>query len=311
VLQPTVLDVGEVVESIAPMLRRVIGEHIELLIVHGDSLSRVIADRGQLEQVLMNLIVNARDAMPLGGTITVRTANVPLDEVRAGGGTSGRAVSLSVADTGTGMPDGVRERVFEPFFTTKDVGKGTGLGLSTVYGIVKQSGGTIDVDSTIGSGTTFTVTFPAATELEPSGLVLDTEAEVAGGTETILLVEDEEPVRLLATRTLEDRGYSVLAVGDPADALRLADTVDVDAILTDIVMPRLSGPQLVAQLSARGRAPAVIYMSGYADDALSQFELDHRITFLRKPFTSIGLARAVREALTARRDATTEAISAD
>ena len=312
VLQPTVLDLGEVVASIAPMFRRVIGEHIDLRVVRGDDLARIVADRGQLEQVLMNLIVNARDAMPSGGVITVTTANTTTATMpTAQRADAPVAVSLSVADTGVGMTQAVGDRAFEPFFTTKEVGKGTGLGLSTVYGIVTQSGGTITVDSAVGAGSTFTMTFPAVPERAATTPIGDDEADVTGGTETILLVEDEEPVRELARRALEERGYEVLAVPSSVDALVVATSAHIDAILTDVVMPELSGPQLVAHLSASGHTPVVVYMSGYADDALLRFELDPEMVFLRKPFTPTALARAVREALDTRTRAQGEMIGVD
>jgi signal transduction histidine kinase len=281
VLQPTVLDLGDVVNGIAPMLRRIIGEHIELRIQSSTPLGRVRADRGQVEQVLLNLAVNARDAMTAGGTLTIATANV------SGG------VSLVVSDTGIGMSDDVKDRIFEPFFTTKEPGKGTGLGLSTVYGIVNQSGGTINFDSALGRGTSFTIRLPAG---ETSAVE---EAELPRGTETILIVEDAEDVRILARRTLEERGYNVLVARNAEEALEIANARSIDVLLTDIVMPRTSGPQLVARYLATRPAPLVIYMSGYADDALAQYELDPAAVFLRKPFTPMTLARTVREALDA------------
>ena len=209
------------------------------------------------------------------------------------------------------MTPELRERIFEPFFTTKELGKGTGLGLSTVYGIVSQSGGTIDVDSAPGQGTTFTITLPVAAELETSVTAVVDEGEVRGGDETILLVEDEEPVRALACRTLEERGYTVLAAADAEEAWRMAAGREIDAVLTDVVMPQLSGPQLVSRMTPARTAMVVIYMSGYADDALLEFELDPSITFLRKPFTPTALARVVRSALDERRAPRRAAMGAD
>ena len=287
VLQPTVLDLGDVVDGIAPMLRRIIGEHIELRIKSVRPLGRVRADRGQIEQVLLNLAVNARDAMTAGGTLTIATANV------SGG------VSLVVTDTGIGMSDDVKDRIFEPFFTTKEPGKGTGLGLSTVYGIVNQSGGKISFDSALGRGTSFRITLPAAEMVAAGDTPVIEEAELPGGTETILIVEDAEDVRILARRTLEERGYTVLVARNAEEALEIANARTIDVLLTDIVMPRTSGPQLVARYLATRPAPLVIYMSGYADDALAQYELDQSAVFLRKPFTPMALARTVREALDA------------
>ncbi|MEP6494844.1 MAG: ATP-binding protein [bacterium] len=300
VLQPTVLDLGDVVKGIAPMLRRIIGEHIVLRIETGASLARVRADRGQLEQVLLNLAVNARDAMTGGGTLTIATANVfdsatPPDADRD----EARAVSLAVSDTGQGMTDDVRDRIFEPFFTTKEAGKGTGLGLSTVYGIVKQSDGTIAVNTAPGKGTTFTISLPPAQTMAVTEIAAPDDSELPRGTETILIVEDAEDVRILARRSLVERGYKVLAARNAAEALEIGAAGTIDVLLTDIVMPNTSGPQLVAEYVAIRRAPIVIYMSGYADDALVRYELDPNVVFLRKPFTPAVLARTVRAALDA------------
>jgi signal transduction histidine kinase/CheY-like chemotaxis protein len=306
VLQPTVLDLGEVVDGIAPMLRRIIGEHIELRIDSRPPLARVRADRGQLEQVLLNLAVNARDAMTGGGTVTIATRNIvdgapgPLLD-RAGAS----AVTLVVSDTGAGMPAEIRDRIFEPFFTTKEPGKGTGLGLSTVYGIVNQSGGTIAVDSAVGKGTTFTITLPAAGVMAASMPRDEEDIHLSRGNETILIVEDAEDVRILARRSLEELGYTVLVARNAADALEISAAGSIDLLLTDIVMPHTSGPQLVAKYLAERPAPIVVYMSGYADDALARYELDPTIVFLRKPFTPSVLARTVREALDAARGAST------
>jgi two-component system, cell cycle sensor histidine kinase and response regulator CckA len=236
---------------------------------------------------LLNLAVNARDAMTAGGTLTIATGNVA------------RGVSLVVSDTGIGMTDDVKDRIFEPFFTTKEPGKGTGLGLSTVYGIVNQSGGAITFDSTLGHGTSFTITLPAAEMVAVSDASVVEEVELARGTETILIVEDAEDVRILARRTLEERGYTVLVARNAEEALEIANAREIDVLLTDIVMPRTSGPQLVAKYVETRPAPLVIYMSGYADDALAQYELDPAAVFLRKPFTPTILARTVREALDA------------
>ncbi|HEY4305866.1 MAG TPA: ATP-binding protein [Gemmatimonadaceae bacterium] len=299
VLQPTVLDLSDVVSGIAPMLRRIIGEHIVLRIENSAPLARIRADKGQLEQVLLNLAVNARDAMPSGGHLTIATSN---------GGSADRAtareVALVVSDTGIGMSDEVKERVFEPFFTTKEAGKGTGLGLSMVYGIVNQSGGRIAFESDVGTGTAFIITLPAA---ESVGVAEDTIVEAedrSRGTESILIVEDAEDVRTLARRTLEERGYTVRVARNAAEALEISAAGRVDLLLTDIVMPQTSGPQLVATYLATRPVPAIVYMSGYADDALDQYELDPKVVFLRKPFTPSILARTIRETLNATRGAT-------
>jgi signal transduction histidine kinase len=296
VLQPTVLDLGDVVNGIAPMLRRIIGEHIVLEIETAPPLARVHADRGQLEQVLLNLAVNARDAMPAGGTLTIGTSNVRIPSDRR---ITPRNVSLVVRDTGVGMPDDVKDRIFEPFFTTKEVGKGTGLGLSMAYGIVKQSGGTISVESEVGKGAAFTITLPVAEQISFGDLPGDDASALPSGNETILIVEDAEDVRILARRTLEERGYIVRVARNAAEALEIAGSTGVDVLLTDIVMPQTSGPQLVAEYLASRPAPLVIYMSGYADDALAHYELDPKTVFLRKPFTPAVLARTVRAAIDA------------
>jgi len=299
VLQPTVLDLGDVVNGISPMLQRIIGEHIELEIETGASLARVRADRGQIEQVLLNLAVNARDAMPGGGRLTIATANVARGA--PGDRDPATAVTLVVRDTGTGMPDDVKDRIFEPFFTTKEPGKGTGLGLSMVYGIVQQSGGAIAVESALGRGTSFTITLPAVEVMANSDVQRFDEDDLPAGTESVLIVEDAEDVRILARRTLEERGYSVRVARNAAEALEISAAGRVDVLLTDIVMPQTSGPELVAEYLSTRPAPLVIYMSGYADDALSHYELDPGAVLLRKPFTPAMLARTVRNAIDAAR----------
>jgi CheY-like chemotaxis protein len=299
VLQPRVLDPRMVVDGIEPMLRRLIGEHIELRVTHAADLAPVKVDPGQLEQVLMNLVVNARDAMPDGGRLTIETANV--FSSRSGRGTSQR-VALRVSDTGIGMTPEIRERIFEPFFTTKGPGKGTGLGLSTVYGIVQQSGGVIDVITAPGRGTTITIELPRANE--PAAPVQPpAEEELPRGTETVLLVEDEAEVRSYARRTLEGCGYTVIAASNPVEALSLVreQRQRIDALVTDVVMPHMTGPQLAAALAELQPVSCIVYMSGYADEAILQLEIDRRHAFLRKPFTPFTLARALRDALDANR----------
>jgi CheY-like chemotaxis protein len=294
-----VLEVRDVVRGIEPMLRRLIGEHIDLRIEVDSEIARIKADPGQLEQVIVNLVVNARDAMPDGGRLTIAATMTTDAETRA------PRVVLSVMDTGFGMADSVRDRIFEPFFTTKEPGKGTGLGLSTVYGIVRQSGATIEVDSAPGQGTTFTIAFPPVTEWVEEDRASEDE-KLLTGTENVLLVEDDESVRAFARRTLEACGYTVLSASDGVEALALAGrtTGRIDALLTDIVMPRMNGPQLVERFIAGHSAAAVIYMSGYADDRIMQLEIDPGISFLRKPFTQQALARAIRDALDSTRRAT-------
>ena len=297
VLQPTVLDLAEVAQGIAPMLQRIIGEHIELRLETPAPLARVRADRGQLEQVLLNLAVNARDAMAEGGVLTIATHNVVDVSQRA----TSRGVSLVVTDTGVGMSDEIRERIFEPFFTTKEPGKGTGLGLSTVYGIVNQSGGTIAVKSAQGRGTVFTIVLPAAETMGDGVVRVPDDGEMPSGSETVLIVEDAEDVRILARRTLVERGYTVLVARNAEEAMEIAGARRIDVLLTDIVMPQTSGPQLVARYQSLHNSPLVVYMSGYADDALAQYELDPNVVFLRKPFTPASLARAIRDSLDGKR----------
>jgi CheY-like chemotaxis protein len=266
----------------------------------------VRADRGQLEQVLLNLAVNARDAITTGargggGLLTMETRNDVIAPAYVGQ-SENRGVLLIVTDTGTGMSEETKERIFEPFFTTKELGKGTGLGLSTVYGIVNQSGGTIRVDSELGRGTSFTVSLPAAESMALAETTSIEDLESPTGNETILIVEDAEDVRTLARRTLEERGYTVLVARNAAEALEISAVGHIDLLLTDIVMPETSGPQLVAQYLEVRPEPAVIYMSGYSDDALVQYELEAAAVFLRKPFSPAGLARIVRDTLDASHD---------
>jgi PAS domain S-box-containing protein len=305
VLAPRVLDVNDVLEGMAPMLRRLIGEQIDLVTVPAAGLGRVKADTGQLEQVILNLAVNARDAMPEGGRLTIETANVELDErfVRDHrGARPGAHVALSVRDTGSGMDAATRTRLFEPFFTTKAAGKGTGLGLATVYGIVKQSGGYIAVDSEPGKGATFTMFLPRVdASVENAGVAPET-GEFPRGTETILLVEDEETVRDLAREILVQSGYTVIGARHGGEALLIGDqhAGPIHVLVTDVVMPELGGRELANRLAARRPGLKVVYMSGYTDERLAHHGvLEPGTVFLRKPLTPDTLARKVREILDA------------
>jgi signal transduction histidine kinase len=292
VLQPRVIDLDDTVSGMHEMMRRLIGSHIELRVTHDGEPSRIKADPSQLEQVLLNLVVNARDAMPDGGKVTVSTRH----QTDASGA---RWVALRVTDTGTGMSKAVRERVFEPFYTTKETGKGTGLGLSTVYGVVAQSGGTIEVDSIVGKGTTFTVLFPAVGE-SVTTVAHDEAGSAPEGSETILLVDDDDAIRRLAEQALVSYGYTVVLARTGVEALTIARTMPrLDVLITDIVMPQLSGPQLAERIMAKFPAPCVIYMTGWVNDATMELELDTDVTLLRKPFTPLELARTVRGALDA------------
>jgi signal transduction histidine kinase len=294
VLQPRVLDLEYVVHGMESMIRRLVGPHIFCEVSHA-GVTRIKADPGQLEQVLLNLAVNARDAMPHGGTLTITTGQRLNKDGREN-------VVLEVRDTGVGMSADTLERVFEPFFTTKEVGKGTGLGLSTVYGIVAQSGGTIEVDSTLGVGTTFRVYFPPATESIVIRGDTESDTELPRGNETILVVDDEEAVLEFVRRTLVSCGYTVLAAHSGVEALaRARATPHIDVLLTDVLMPQLSGPQLVERYLEKYPAPCIMYMTGFVDDDTMRLELDEEVLLLRKPFSAAVLARTVRSAIDARR----------
>jgi signal transduction histidine kinase len=304
VLEPKVLDLNEVFAKMEKMLRRLIGEDVELRSLPALGLRRIKVDRSQLEQILMNLAVNARDAMPSGGTLTIETRDVTLvesDTAKHPGAEPGAHVVLSVKDTGTGMTPATLARIFEPFFTTKEVGKGTGLGLATVFGIVRQSGGLIHVDSRVGAGTTFDVYFPVVTGvLSTRPDAPDHERRSLIGSETILLVEDEENVRVLVSTILTRYGYVVLDAQNAGDAFLLceqhSDTIDL--LLTDVVMPRMSGRQLAERLALVRPEMKVLYMSGYTSDAVVRHGvLDSTIAFIQKPITPSALARKVRETL--------------
>jgi len=306
VLQPTVLDLNAVVTGAEKLLRRLIGEDILLVTRLDPALGAVRADAGQVEQVVMNLAVNARDAMRRGGTLTIETTNVVVGaEGRPGEKASippGPYVELRVADTGTGMDAETQRRLFEPFFTTREKGEGTGLGLATVYGIVKQSGGFIWVDSAPGLGTTFTVHLPQVFESVVPGEAAGSTGADVSGTETILVVEDEPAVREVACKALLAYGYTVLEAGDANGALALAADrgARVDLLLTDVVMPGLSGRALAERLLAERPGLRVLFMSGYTDDAIGLHGvLEPGTNFLQKPFAGETLVRKVREILDA------------
>jgi PAS domain S-box-containing protein len=302
VLEPKVLDPNDIVRSLDRILARALGEKAELSLLLHPGLGRVRADRGSIEQVCMNLVVNARDAMPDGGRLTIETSNVELDEsfVREHLGTEpGPYVLIAVSDTGVGMDRATRARVFEPFFTTKAPGKGTGLGLSTVFGIVQQSGGGIWVYSEPGQGTTFKVYLPRV-DAELESARPSVAAAALRGSETVLLVEDEDQVRAVARRILERNGYQVLAPAGAEEALRLADEYpsQIDLLLTDVVMPRLSGAELSARLLQKRPGLRVLYVSGYTDGGIGAHGmLEEGAAFLQKPFTTESLARKVRSVL--------------
>ena len=303
VMEMRVLDLNSLLSELDKMLRRVIGEDIVLVTLLTEDLGRVKADPGQLGQVLMNLVVNARDAMPSGGKLTIEMANVVLDEeyVRTHIEVPpGRYVVLSVSDTGAGMTPEVRDRIFEPFFTTKEKGKGTGLGLSTVYGIVKQSGGNILVYSEPGKGTTFKIYLPIVDEPLEEWAEMVVEGEIPRGKETILIVEDFEEVRQLARQVLERQGYQVLEAGDGNATLLVCEKYkgQIHLMMTDVVMPGMSGRELADRIKSSHPEMKVLYTSGYADDTIVHYGVSRdRVNYLQKPFTMEGLARKVREVL--------------
>ena len=302
VVQPKVLDLNEVLSGVDRMLRRLVGEDVELTSVPGPSLGHVRADPGSIEQVIMNLTVNARDAMPLGGKLTVETANVTLDAEYASthlGAKPGAYVMLSVTDTGSGIDKATLARIFEPFFTTKEKGKGTGLGLSTVFGIVEQSGGTVWVYSEPGIGTTFKVYLPRVDEDtdEPRPRALATTLR---GSETVLLVEDEDQVRDVARGILLRHGYTVLDARNAGEALLLCEQHEgrIDLLLSDVVMPKMSGPALAKRLTRERPEMKVLCMSGYTDDAAVRHGvIEAELAYLQKPLTVDSLTRKVRSVL--------------
>ncbi len=305
IFQPKVLDLNQVIFETNKILRPLIGEDIDLLIGPTPDLGKVKADPNQIEQVLMNLAVNARDAMPKGGKLTIETDNVYVDEAYAAhhfSVTPGQYVVLAISDTGYGMDEATQSRIFEPFFTTKEVGKGTGLGLSTVYGIVKQSGGHLWVYSEVGRGTTFKIYLPRVDRPSEELKLRSDETELRTGTETVLLVEDEETVRDMTREILQESGYQVLEAKHGQEALLIAGQYPgaIHLMLSDVVMPLMSGRELAEQLAPLRKEMKVLYMSGYTDDAIVHHGvLDAGMAFIEKPFTPNGLARKVRETLNA------------
>jgi nitrogen-specific signal transduction histidine kinase/ActR/RegA family two-component response regulator len=305
ILEVTVLDLSRLLTQAEKILERVLRGDIVLTIETAASLYRVKADPGQIERVIINLAVNARDAMPQGGRLTLGTRNVELatrDLVDHPGASAGRYAVLSVSDTGSGMTELVKARLFEPFFTTKGADRGTGLGLAVVDGVIRQSGGFIEVDSAPGRGTTFRIYLPAIEGLEPD--VVDEAVEgPEAGSETVVLAEDDEAVRQFAGTALRRLGYRVLVAIDGADAVELIRHAaqPIALLVTDLVMPGLNGPQVIEVLRKEGRAPHVLFISGYAPETVMQREITSgAVNFLRKPFTAVTLARKVREVLDTR-----------
>jgi len=306
VLAPDVLDLNAVMLALDELLRRLIGEDIDLVTVPAMAPARTRADRGQMEQIIMNLTINARDAMPTGGQLTIEIDTAHLDETYARQHARvrpGRYVVITVSDTGVGMDADTLAHAFEPFFTTKEQGKGTGLGLSTVYGIAEQAGGHVWVYSEPNVGTTFKVYLPEAPEARKEDADRDDPALTLGGSETILLVEDEDSVRELAREVLETRGYHILEAENGVEALRKAAAHEgpIQLLVTDVVMPRMGGGELAERLAGMRPDVKVLFVSGYTDDSIVRHGVRERASaFLQKPFTLEGFVARVRQVLDAR-----------
>ncbi len=302
VFEPKRVDLNQIVTGSEKMLCRMIGEDISLSVKTGSSTGAIMADSGRVEQVLLNLAVNARDAMPRGGMLSIETRDAALDETYARthlGVRPGSYVMLAVSDNGKGMDRATQARIFEPFFTTKPQGEGTGLGLSTVFGIVRQCGGSVWVYSEPGKGSTFKVYFPRAEAGAPEQPETQA-AHVAGGRETIMLVEDDEPVRTITAAALRDLGYTVLEAGNGREAIAVsrAHTDPVHLVASDVVMPGMGGPKVARAIRAQRPDVKVLFLSGYTDDAMIRHGIiRHEVAFLQKPFTKDSLAKKVRETL--------------
>jgi len=315
-LQPKILDLTDVLAELSNLVRRLIGENIELKMIHGRDIGHVRADQGQLEQVIINLAVNARDAMPTGGTLTIRTSRSVIDQdhplprnlmAPAEEDTTipdGEYVLVEVIDTGCGIPKSLFQKIFEPFFSTKAVGSGTGLGLSTVYGIVKQTGGYVYVSSKENVGTSFSLFFPSVTPQEAATAVAENDATGQSaaadltGTGTILLVEDETPVRIFAARALRNKGYTILEAdcGETAIEIMQKHGHEVEVIVTDVIMPGMNGPTMIDKIIPQYPNVKVIFISGYAEDVfVNNYGSNRGFNFLAKPFTLKQLAGKIKE----------------
>jgi CheY-like chemotaxis protein len=303
ILQPQILDLNVKIADIEKMLRGILGEDVELKVKLGSPLGFVRADESQMEQVLLNLVVNARDAMPQGGRLTIETTTVDIDDAFVEhhvGIRPGPHVLLTVSDTGEGMDEETLEHIFEPFFTTKAKGKGTGLGLATVYGIVQQSNGNVWVYSEPGQGTTFKIYLPQIDRSRHRSGDDDAAGKEKKGSETILVIEDENTVRIVTVSNLRKAGYNVLAASDGEEALRIASEHKgpIALVLTDVVMPRMNGPEVLKRLQEKFPTIKGVYMSGHADDALAHHGvIEEGLAFIEKPFTRDELGKRIREVL--------------
>ncbi len=303
ILKPEIVDLNIVITDIEKMLRGFIGEDIDLIYVPGPNLGSVNADRGQMEQVLMNLAINARDAMPKGGKLTLETLNIEIDEDYAALRVDvepGSYVMVAMTDSGLGMNEETQSKMFEPFYTTKGLGKGTGLGLSTVYGIVKQSGGDIFVYSEPGIGTTLKIYMPRVEGVSPKKNITEKHHTASHGNETILLIEDDVAVRGIVSDILEDSGYTLLEASCGSEALEICreHKDKIDLLLSDVVMPGMNGRELADQIEAMIPGIAVLFMSGYTDNAIQHHGiLEQDTAFIEKPFTKFSLVRKIRDVL--------------
>jgi two-component system cell cycle sensor histidine kinase/response regulator CckA len=304
VVQQTALDLNQAVGGIEKMLRRLIRENIEFTVVLDPQLARVKADSGQIEQLVLNLVVNARDAMPNGGKLRIQTKNVHLKEDAQAGVLSDHFVLLEVADTGIGMDQETRARIFEPFFTTKAVGKGTGLGLAMVYAIVKQSSGSIEVHSKLGHGSSFKIYLPAAEQADADYESATGAVKPVFSGETVLVVEDAEPLRRVICEALSASGCKVLSAPDGQEALRIVSTeASVDLLLTDVIMPGMNGPALAKQVRSLRPQTKILYMTGYSGEFIRADMLTPGVSFIQKPFTPADLGRKIRKLLSNPREA--------
>jgi CheY-like chemotaxis protein len=304
-LQPEVVNLNDMLGQVLKLLRRLISEDIELTLLPSPALGLTKIDPRQFEQVIINLAINARDAMPEGGRLTIETSNSELDDrytEQNPEARPGHYVLVAISDTGQGMDESTKARIFEPFFTTKELGKGTGLGLAMAYGFIKQSGGHIEVHSTLRHGTVFKLYLPRADEVMPVATVLPEQFTPLVGTETILVVEDEATIRNLLRRVLQSRGYTILEARDGQEALEVAQqhVGRIDLLITDLVMPRMSGRELARRLAQLQPEVRILLISGYSDKAaLDQEMLQASAVFLQKPFSPADLVRKVREVLNA------------